>query len=209
MKILKNLTALILTFCSLWAIGFAAFAAFAITAPPRAPEQTTDAIVVLTGGDNRIQEGLSLFAHRKARHLFISGVHKDVTKNDLTNLWQSETPLPPCCLTLGYKATSTEQNAEETSDWIREQKFTSIRLVTGNYHMARSLMELHHALPGVEIYIHPVQQADLDIKNQRFWSLLLLEYHKTLYRAAQLLFLPLTRSDGSQTERPQIKRIEP
>lgn len=191
MKILKNITALALTLLFLWGAGFVAFAAFSITAPPREVEKKTDAIVVLTGGDRRIQEGLELFAAHRAPHLFISGVHKDVTKAELMALWQGTAPLPPCCLTLGYKATSTEQNADETSDWIRQQKFTSIRLVTGNYHMLRSLMELHRALPGVEIYIHPVRQPDLDPWGRRFWTLLLIEYHKTLYRGVQLMFIPL------------------
>lgn len=195
MKILRNIAALTLTLLFLWAAGFIAFAAFAITAPPREPTRKTDAIVVLTGGDRRIQEGLALFAARRSPHLFISGVHKDVTKAELTALWRGAAPLPPCCITLGYKATSTEQNADETSDWIRQQKFTSIRLVTGNYHMPRSLMELHRALPGVEIYIHPVRQPDLDTRGRRFWTLLLIEYHKTLYRGAQLLLSPLAAAN--------------
>ena len=196
MKIFRNIAALASTLLFLWVAGFIAFAAFAITAPPREAGRKTDAIVVLTGGDNRIQEGLSLFAAHSAPHLFISGVHKDVTKDELKALWRGKAPLPPCCITLGYKATSTEQNADETSDWIRQQKFTSIRLVTGNYHMPRSLMELHRALPGVDIYIHPVRQTDLDTRGRRFWMLLLLEYHKTLYRGVQLLFLPLTAHKG-------------
>lgn len=196
MKILKNITALALTLFFLWVAGFIAYAAFAIIAPPRETGTVTDAIVVLTGGDKRIQEGLSLFAARSAPQLFISGVHKDVTKAELEALWRGPGTLPPCCITLGYKATSTEQNADETSDWIREQKFTSIRLVTGNYHMPRSLMELHRALPGVEIYIHPVWQPDLGLRNRRFWTLLLIEYHKTLYRGTTLLFLPLNADKG-------------
>lgn len=195
MKIIKNIAALALTLIFFWCAGFAVFSAFAITAPPRDAEQKTDAIVVLTGGDNRIQEGLALFAARRAPHLFISGVHKDVTKAELVGLWKGPASLPPCCITLGYKATSTEQNAEETSEWIRRQKFSTIRLVTGNYHMVRSFMELRSALPGVEIYIHPVKQPDLDTWGRRFWSLLLIEYHKTLYRGIQLLSFPMTRND--------------
>jgi uncharacterized SAM-binding protein YcdF (DUF218 family) len=187
MKILNNIAALILMLWGVWILGFAAFSLFAILAPPQQPQTTTDSIIVLTGGNNRIQEGLSLFAHKKAPNLFISGVHKDVTKLEILLLWTGKEELPPCCVTLGYQATSTESNAVETRDWVEEKKIKTIRLVTGNYHMARALLELHHMLPGVKIYMHPVEQPELRLDTKRFWILLLVEYHKSLYRSFQLL----------------------
>jgi uncharacterized SAM-binding protein YcdF (DUF218 family) len=186
MKIFKNIAALLLMLFAIWVIGFAAFAMFAM-APPQEPNENTDAIIVLTGGSNRIQEGLALFAQKKSKNLFISGVNKDVRKNELLALWTGKEALPPCCVTLGYEATSTLENAIETRAWVNENHIQSIRLVTGNYHMARSLLELKHLLPGVKIYMHPVWQPELGIETKRLWILLFLEYHKAMYRAVQLL----------------------
>lgn len=123
----------------LWIGGFCVFAASAIMATPQSEEETTDAIVVLTGGKNRIQEGLSLFAQGRALHLFISGVHEDVKKYEILALWDGDHALPPCCVSLGYEATTTTQNAAETRKWIQKQDYSSIRLVTGDYHMMRSI----------------------------------------------------------------------
>jgi len=188
MRIVHIIAMLFLTLCFLWAVGFGVFSAFALLAPPYKNSAKMDAIVVLTGGDNRIQTGLGLLADGVSHQLFISGVHKDVTKNEILALWTGTPPLPACCITLGYEATSTTENGQETRGWIHKNRYSNILLVTGNYHMARALLELQHALPEVKIHIHPVEQPDLDIKTRRFWELLLLEYHKTLYRGIDLLF---------------------
>lgn len=190
MSIFKKTALGVSAFFVLWFGGFILFAASALTAVPQGTEETTDAIVVLTGGKNRVQEGLQLFANGRASHLFISGVFEDVQKSEILALWNGDHALPPCCVTLGYNATTTIQNAQEVREWLQEQGYTSIRVVTGNYHMPRSIMELRHALPGVEIYAHPVSQPDLSIFTPRLWELLFLEYHKCIYRRIQLLFTP-------------------
>lgn len=190
MRALKFLFISVWVLVLLWVGGFAVFAASAVMAKPQAAEETTDAIVVLTGGDNRIQEGLALFAQGRAAHLFISGVHENVKKREILALWNGDNALPPCCVTLGYEATTTTQNAQETRSWIEKEDYSSVRLVTGDYHMARSMMEMRHALPGVDIYAHPVHQTDFNARTRHYWELLFTEYHKTLYRWVQLVFTP-------------------
>jgi hypothetical protein len=64
--------------------------------------------------------------------------------------------------------------------------------------MARSKMELAHALPGIEIFAQPVRQSDLGRFSLRYWHLLFSEYHKSLYRRVQLFFRP----------RPALERAE-
>lgn len=188
MKILKIIFLLPLSLLLLWASGFAFFSAFAIFAKPQFAKEKTDAIIVLTGGSQRIEEGLKLFAQRKSEELFISGVHKDVIKNDITFLWKSNTELPPCCITLGYRATTTEENAQEVKEWVAINNIKTIRLVTGNYHIARSLLEFYTAIPGIKIYAHPVSQTELTLESSHFWRLLFSEYNKILYRSLQLGF---------------------
>lgn len=190
MTLLKKLGLGILALFILWIGGFSIFVLNAMFASPQAEAETTDAIVVLTGGKNRIEEGLTLFANGRASHLFISGVFKDVSRRDILSQWKGDHALPPCCITLGYEATTTAQNAQETREWVKEQDYSSIRLVTGDYHMTRSKMELGHALPGIDIYTHPVRQRDLKRISVRYWELLFSEYHKSLYRRVSLLFTP-------------------
>jgi len=198
MKLFKKFTLGTIVLLALWVGGFGIFALNAMFSTPQAEEETTDAIVVLTGGKNRIQEGLTLFANGRASHLFISGVFKDVTRRDILSQWTGDHALPPCCITLGYEATSTSQNAQETREWLIKNDYSSIRVVTGNYHMTRSMMELTHALPGIDIYTHPVRQSDLKRTSPRYWQLIFSEYHKSLYRAVQLLFTPRTSLERAE-----------
>ncbi len=199
MKIFKTVLIVLFSLVVLWAAGLAAFMVNVVTMAPQSEDETTDAIVVLTGGNDRVEEGLKLFAIGRASHLFISGVHKDVKKKEITGLWTGTTALPPCCVTLGYEATTTKQNAKETRDWIEQQDYQSIRLVTGNYHMPRAYAELSHALPGIDIYANPLKQPDLDYLSARFAKLVFVEYHKWLYRKVTLLFTlqaPLQQADA-------------
>lgn len=172
----------------LWIGGFAAFLAITLTMTPSSPDETTDAVVVFTGGENRIETGLQLFANGRAAHLFISGVHPDVSKRTIMRTWREEPSLPPCCLTLDHEARTTEQNARETRKWLVGSHFTSLRLVTANYHIFRAALELEHALPGIRIIKHPVKQPGLTMEKSRFWIVYFGEYNKTLYRHIRLLF---------------------
>jgi uncharacterized SAM-binding protein YcdF (DUF218 family) len=190
MKILKFFSLSLLTGFLIWMGGFGAFCAISLLRGAASIDQTSDVIVVLTGGKNRVSEGLALFASGRAPNLFISGVHSDVKKSELLDQWHGDHALPACCLELGYRATTTVQNAQETEDWLRKRDFDSLRLVTGNYHMNRAMMELQHALPGIDIFVHPISEPDLSWKDLHFWQLLFSEYHKTLYRSVQLTFTP-------------------
>ena len=182
----------------LWAAGYGLFVASVLYLKSSNPEVVADAIVVPTGGDRRIEAGLTLLATGHAKHLFITGVHPGVTHNTITAMWQSEPPLPDCCITLGHRATTTIQNAAETKDWVEDKDYKSIILVTSNYHMNRAWLELMHALPGIKIIRHPVEQPDLTPDRKRFWILTLSEYNKALFRAISLIFnLPSSYSEGS------------
>jgi uncharacterized SAM-binding protein YcdF (DUF218 family) len=190
---------------ALWLTGLIYFAA-SIPGRVRDRDSITDAIVVLTGGSDRLQAGLELLADKKAVHLFISGVHEIV---DLPALLES-VDLPPermptadmiaCCITLGHKAGNTAGNALETAEWMANNHFISLRLVTADYHMPRSLFEFHRAMPGVEIVPNPVFPAE--VKRDEWWlwpgtaSLLVSEYHK--YLIALLRNWTLSPSDAAQ-----------
>ncbi|MCR4379122.1 MAG: YdcF family protein [Rhodospirillales bacterium] len=127
----------------------------------------TDAIVVLTGGSGRLDEGLTLLEQGFAGKLFISGVYQGV---DMQNLLQAYRDSPQdlnCCVAIGH-AVDTINNAIETAQWVRENKITSLRLVTGAYHMPRSVLEFEQAMPGVTIVEHPVFPAH--VKQEDWWA---------------------------------------
>lgn len=170
-------------------MGFVLFALSAYTAKPQNPDQITDAVIVFTGDQDRVETGLDLFAHGKTAHLYISGVYADVTKDEIISKWRGDIALPPCCITLDYTSQNTVQNAQETQNWVRKQDYRLVRLVTSDYHMNRSLIELQHRLPDVKILAYPVKHLNFGKDyREKPWKVLFLEYHKALYRYLVLLF---------------------
>lgn len=164
----------------LWAIGWMWFAASVASMKPYDETVKTDAIIVLTGGDKRVNEGLDLLAEGRGRQLLISGVNGQVKAEELIALWGGNKEKVRCCITLGYSANDTASNATETQDWIKNKNVESIRLVTSNYHMARSLLMFRKQMPDIRIYKHPVVPDDFQPWGRQFWKLTFSEYNKWL-----------------------------
>lgn len=118
--------------------------------------ERTDAVVVLTGGSGRLKTGLDLLNAGVAHKLFVSGVYEGLEVQELLRMARQAPGEVECCIVLGYSADNTIGNAYETAGWMEEQGYHSLRLVTGNYHMRRSLLELHNAMPHARIVPHPV-----------------------------------------------------
>lgn len=116
----------------------------------------TDAIIVLTGGPGRVEQGLIALADDDAPILFISGVGEHVTRNQIllahsnrdtrNRIAQSDGEI-----ILDHIASTTRSNADQTTEFVRERRIRSIRLVTTYYHMPRSLLEFRMQMPGVDI----------------------------------------------------------
>ena len=172
-----------LVFLLAWAVGLVWFARH-LPSVVADPDRRTDAIVVLTGGQGRLRQGLDLLSARKADKLFVSGVHRGVEAAQLLEISRRAPEELACCVTLGYEADDTHGNAMESARWIGEQGFRSLRLVTATYHMPRSLLEFRRAMPEIEIVPHPVFSPRF--KQEDWWrwpgsaSLLATEYSKYL-----------------------------
>ena len=138
-----------------WGVGLVRFAAMI---PTEAGEVTTstDAIVVLTGGSRRLATGLELLSANAAEMLFVSGVYRGVDVSQLLRHLQSAPDDLRCCVEIGHDASDTAGNADETAAWVRRQGFQSLRIVTSNYHVPRSMLEFRHALPRATLVAHPV-----------------------------------------------------
>ena len=174
-----------------WIWGFFEFVD-AIPTSTSADENPTDAIVVLTGGSGRLESGFALLANKRAKKLFVSGVYKGVEVRQLLERSQRNPKELLCCVSLGYSANSTASNAIETAAWMRDEGFSSIRLVTASYHMPRSLKEFRHVLPeNTKIIPHAVLPAKFKGDQWYLWpgtaSLILNEYTKYLIAAVRHL----------------------
>ncbi len=139
----------------LWAAGLVWYASL-IPRPGTPSPVTSEAIVVLTGGSDRMAEGLRLLEGGLATKLFVSGVYHRVEVKELLRVAKMNPGELECCIELGYTADNTAGNARETASWMTKEGFRSLRLVTASYHMPRSLMEFHRAMPDIEIIVHPV-----------------------------------------------------
>ncbi|MGY2734302.1 YdcF family protein [Sphingomonas sp. UYP23] len=162
----------------LYGIGFAIFLK-TMPAPVAGPK--TDAIVVLTGGAGRIDRGLALLKAHAGQRMLISGVAPEVRPGELAHEYHVSPSLFRCCIDLGHEAVDTRSNADETADWVRDHKYTSVRLVTSDWHLARAKLELVSALDGDAKVIGD------GVPSTPRSALLIGEYNKLLVRRAALL----------------------
>ena len=165
-----------------WSIGFCAFA-HQIYAYPQDDKSKTEAIIVLTGGKNRTTEAGKLYNRKLGDKLFISGVNKQVSLGQIEK--RNEIKLKSKSkVELGQKARDTIGNAEESVEWINQNHIKSVRLVTSNYHIPRSLLEFKSRLPDLEIIAYPVYSENVQQQWWKSWGSFALfanEYNKFLY----------------------------
>ncbi len=183
---LKNLffilTTTLVIIAALWVLGLAVFTLTSLTKTAFTYKDIkTDAIIVLTGGKNRVNAGLSLLREGQADRLLISGTHTDVTIEDILEL-ENMPDKWRCCIDLDPIATDTLGNAHESAKWILANNVNSIMLVTSGYHIRRARNELELALRPKIIDIH---EYDLPydaekLNNPKSWMFLVGEYNKTL-----------------------------
>jgi uncharacterized SAM-binding protein YcdF (DUF218 family) len=151
-------------------------------------DRNADGIVVLTGGDSRVSDGLALLAAGRAKRLLISGVYTGTTTSDIARQVVDYNRLLTCCVDLDYSAVNTLGNAVGTRQWTLKNGFHSLIVVTSAYHMPRALAELSHHLPEVALIPYPVVSDRMRV--EPWWSngattkVVLSEYFK--YLAAKL-----------------------
>ena len=156
------------------AIGFIAglFQHFVLTLPhpPDMPPHQIDGSVVATGGQGRIDTGLTLLSDTRAATMLITGVGTDANKHSLAlalSLSDDALALFTCCVDIDSTAQDTAGNAHAAAKWAAENNLTHLLLVTANYHMPRAkLAFLRHQLfssdtSGVQLSYWPVIPEDL------------------------------------------------
>ena len=157
------------------------FAWFAFLLPQPAALAKADAVVVLTGGANRIDRGLETLEKGYARKMLISGVDRDVRPRELAAQYKRSMKLFGCCVDLGFRSVDTRSNALETARWVQRNNVKTVRLVTSDWHMRRARFELNRALPG------GVTVIDDAVSTKPSLTALFKEYNKYWLRAVASL----------------------
>ncbi len=137
------------------------FQHFVLTLPsqPDMPPRQIDGIVVATGGQGRINEGLKLLGETRADTMLITGVGTDASKGALAtalSLFGDDLSQFTCCVELDITAQDTSGNAEAAARWAADNNLEDLLLVTANYHMPRAkLAFLRHPSASSDVISPP------------------------------------------------------
>lgn len=181
---------LLLSGITLWIIGLGVYLYYVQTMRPY--EGTAQAIVVLTGGEGRVETGLKLLADEKGKRLLISGVHQNVRLADLLKPPYKNRGLEEHT-ELGFVAQDTSGNADEIAAWVERNQIESVIVVTANYHMPRAMVHLGSQLPDVALYPYPIKSKAFRyrdwVRNKAARHLIMEDYNKFLLTYPQIIFL--------------------
>jgi uncharacterized SAM-binding protein YcdF (DUF218 family) len=187
----------------LFAAGFGLFASHVsgMATPEDLPR--ADAIIVLTGGQARIDAGLELLKSGKGERLLISGVNPVADRDELRAATGADRTLFSCCVDIDHAALDTIGNAEESAKWVRSHHYGSVILVTNNYHMPRSLLEMGRYIGDAELQPYPVVNTRLDnggwVTKPGALRVLFTEYNKYLVALARGVVPVRTSSEDIAT----------
>jgi uncharacterized SAM-binding protein YcdF (DUF218 family) len=181
--------------------GFFAFAYHVASIRPSGDPPVSDAIIVLTGGFNRLETGLQLLKDGKAKRLLISGVYPRTRRSDIRRATGADPELFACCIDIDRTALDTIGNASESAKWLKSKDFHKVLLVTNNYHMPRSLLETRRVFEGVEVYPQPVVTREIGLAGwltrPKALRVLMTEYVKYLAALARS-FIPASWDSGHE-----------
>ncbi|WP_273790525.1 MULTISPECIES: YdcF family protein [unclassified Bartonella] len=162
--------------------GFIIFSEKTERLSPPQPLPKADAIIVLTGGENRIETGLNLLQRGLGSRLLISGVNTTTNLKSLMHNMHITRRLISCCIDIGHQAINTRGNAKESADWIKKHHYKTLYIVTHDYHVWRSMRELKYLMPDIHFIAYPVKKnnAESAIQQINQIRILIFQYIKTL-----------------------------
>ncbi|KXF79596.1 hypothetical protein ATN84_06400 [Paramesorhizobium deserti] len=188
-KFFQPVTILLSIFVLGFAVGFLAFCEKVTNMQEPATVPVADGIIVLTGGQARIETAIGLLKEKHGKRLLISGVHPSTKRKALQRVTHADEALFNCCIDIDRSALDTVGNATESAKWIKAHDYRRVIVVTNNYHIPRSMAELSRTMPDVEFIPYPVVRTDL---NQENWikqgdalRVLMTEYIKYLRSMAR------------------------
>lgn len=156
-------------------VGFVLFA-FTLGKPAGPGTPRTDAAIVLTGGSGRIEHAIFVLKAKMAKRVLISGADPIVTKKDLAERLGGDEKWLNCCVDLDSVSVDTRTNAEEADRWMAKHGYSSLRLITSDWHMRRSLYEFRKVLKGKYVIVPDAVQSEPGLMT------LFAEYNKFILR---------------------------
>lgn len=172
-----------------FAIGLGWFANHIAGLAPPADPRTADGIIVLTGGQFRLDAAVALLKSGKGKRLLISGVNPIAADRDIQSVTGADRHLFACCIDIDRAAIDTIGNAAESAKWVRDNGYRTILLVTNNYHMPRSLLEMRRFVGEADVEPYPVVNTRLDqvnwMANPDAVRVIVVEYTKYLAALAR------------------------
>jgi len=200
-----RLLAAIVVVIMIWAVGLLAFAQRVERSTPPPEPARADAIVALTGAsDLRLEAAARLLERGKGERLLISGVNREASRADIRGVTGAVKPIYDCCVDLGYTAADTIGNAGEIAEWARAKDYSRLIVVTSDYHMPRSILEIRAAMPEATLVEYPVVTGPVDVR--RVWRKggdarrLTVEYCKYLAILGRETFRSIVGRDGPAEE---------
>lgn len=191
----------------IWLVGLFAFADRVQSYTPAAEPARADAIVALTGPSaERVNAAIRLLEQDKGRRVLISGVNREVRRQELRALTPGSSKLFNCCVDLGFEAEDTIGNAQEIAAWADAKGYDSLIVVTSDYHMPRALTEIRAAAPGLTLAPYAVETPSLD--DSGWWRAAAAARRMTLEYVKYLAALGRALVGGWAYERPGAVAVE-
>lgn len=139
---------------------------------------SADCAVVLTGGANRIREGIDLLAQRSIQKLIISGVHPKASLRDIFPLLPFYGSVNEQDIVLEKRSTTTYGNAQQSLPLVEALRCRDLVLVTSQVHMYRAFNTFRGNFP-VQIPILP--RAVIAGRSEGGFDEILFEAFKSLF----------------------------
>jgi len=125
---------------------------------PGSPARPVDAVMVATGGEGRIPEGYQAWSAGSARELCILGVGRTVPLARLLPQASGLSPEAAARIHVEGWSENTLENAFSARAAAEERGYSSVILVTSDYHLPRAWITFRKILPPrVALYALPVR----------------------------------------------------
>lgn len=180
--------AALLVIALIWTAGLFAFAARVQQSTPPEEPAPADGIVVLTGANSneRIRAAVTLLSEGLGKRVLVSGVNREVSREQLRTVSRTVRRLYDCCVDLGFNADDTVGNARETAEWAKAMRFKSLIVVTSDYHMPRAMLELRAVMRPPQTTLQTYAAPTAALQSRHWWRspgagrLMVVEYCKYL-----------------------------
>jgi len=119
--------------------------------------KAADAILVLTGGENRIAEGFRAWKEGKGKELFILGAGQEATLSSILPAGTEISPAELLRIHIEGWSENTLENAFSAKSAVVSRGYREVIIVTSDYHVPRAYLAMRKILPSnVSISVSPV-----------------------------------------------------